>query len=73
MSFLSLDPQPEFREILRITATPTPGVRQITFDRHSNSITGENYLKLPTPFVVERVGAKPKLVALTFDDGPDPK
>ncbi|MEY2943613.1 MAG: hypothetical protein RLY97_1627, partial [Pseudomonadota bacterium] len=60
-------------EILRITTTPKAGVRQVTFDPRSNSITGENYLSLPTPYVVQRTGANPKQVALTFDDGPDPK
>lgn len=59
-------------EILRITAMPKPGVRQIAFDPRSNRIVGEKYLALPTPFVVQRTGARDKLVSLTFDDGPDP-
>ncbi len=59
-------------EILRITASPTLGQRQVTFDPRSKLISGENYLSLPTPFVVQRTGALPKQVALTFDDGPDP-
>ena len=59
-------------EILRITATPSPGERQVTFDPRTHAITGETYLRLPTPFVVQRIGARPKEVALTFDDGPDP-
>ncbi|GAA4221164.1 glycosyltransferase [Sphingomonas endophytica] len=59
-------------EILRITATPTPGVRRVTHDRNG-IITDEHYAALPTPFVVRRTGAQnPKLLALTFDDGPDP-
>jgi cellulose synthase/poly-beta-1,6-N-acetylglucosamine synthase-like glycosyltransferase/peptidoglycan/xylan/chitin deacetylase (PgdA/CDA1 family)/spore germination protein YaaH len=59
-------------EILRITATPTLGERKVVFDPRSKLITGENYLSLPTPFVVQRTGDLPKEVALTFDDGPDP-
>ena len=59
-------------EILRVTALPKPGARQIQFDPHSNQIVGEHYLSLPTPYVVQRTGARAKLVSLTFDDGPDP-
>jgi cellulose synthase/poly-beta-1,6-N-acetylglucosamine synthase-like glycosyltransferase/peptidoglycan/xylan/chitin deacetylase (PgdA/CDA1 family)/spore germination protein YaaH len=59
-------------EILRIDATPTPGQRAVSFDPRSNLITGEQYVTLPTPYVVRRTGDRPKLVALTFDDGPDP-
>ncbi|MBX9797188.1 glycosyltransferase [Sphingomonas sp.] len=57
-------------EILRITQTPQGGSRQLTFDKHL-LVRGETYQKLPTPYVVERTGARDKLVALTFDDGPD--
>ncbi|MDE2301932.1 MAG: glycosyltransferase [Sphingomonadales bacterium] len=59
-------------EILRITASPTLGQRAVTFDPASHLISSENYLSLPTPFVVQRTGALTKRVALTFDDGPDP-
>ncbi len=58
-------------EILRITQTPQSGTRSLTFDKHQ-LVRGETYGKLPTPYVVERTGARAKLVALTFDDGPDP-
>ena len=58
-------------EILRITSTPTPGQRQIQIDKRTGLITQETYSALPTPYVVQRLGAKPKMVALTFDDGPD--
>lgn len=60
-------------EILRITATPVAGSRTVAFgDQHL--IRDERYGDLPTPFVVRRTGAaNPKLLALTFDDGPDPK
>jgi cellulose synthase/poly-beta-1,6-N-acetylglucosamine synthase-like glycosyltransferase/peptidoglycan/xylan/chitin deacetylase (PgdA/CDA1 family)/spore germination protein YaaH len=58
-------------EILRITAAPQPGHRSVTFDPHTNLIRDENYDRLPTPYVVQRTGARPKLVSLTFDDGPD--
>ncbi|MEJ7933240.1 glycosyltransferase [Sphingobium sp. AN558] len=57
-------------EILRITATPTPGFREPRFDPQG-IIRDERYRRLPTPYVVQRAGAQPKTVALTFDDGPD--
>jgi peptidoglycan/xylan/chitin deacetylase (PgdA/CDA1 family) len=34
-------------------------------------IRNEVYRTYPTPYVVQRAGALPKTVALTFDDGPD--
>ena len=59
-------------EILRIDATPTPGTRTLDTDRRLGLVTGERYVTLPTPYIVRRTGDRPKLVALTFDDGPDP-
>ncbi|HEX8058779.1 MAG TPA: glycosyltransferase, partial [Novosphingobium sp.] len=59
-------------EILKIAAVPQPGHRKVDFDPKTNLIAGENYDRLPTPYVVQRTGARPKLVSLTFDDGPDP-
>lgn len=59
-------------EILRLTAVPESGHRDVTRDG-AGMITSETYTRLPTPFVVDRWGgADPKLLALTFDDGPDP-
>ncbi|NKJ42799.1 MULTISPECIES: glycosyltransferase [unclassified Novosphingobium] len=59
-------------EILRIDATPTPGTRSLDTDHRLGLVTDERYVTLPTPYVVRRTGDRPKLVALTFDDGPDP-
>ncbi|MGN6498112.1 MAG: glycosyltransferase, partial [Tsuneonella sp.] len=57
-------------EILRIAATPSAGRRTVTFGP-GGAVTAERYAALPTPFAVERTGAVPHEVALTFDDGPD--
>ncbi|MCE7796433.1 glycosyltransferase [Sphingobium sufflavum] len=57
-------------EILRITATPTTGHRQTMFDGQG-LIRDERYRALPTPYVIQRTGAQPRMLALTFDDGPD--
>ncbi|ARR54059.1 polysaccharide deacetylase [Rhizorhabdus wittichii DC-6] len=58
-------------EILRIGAVPVPGHRSVTTDR-AGMITAVRFDRLPTPYQIERTGYRPKLVALTFDDGPDP-
>lgn len=59
-------------EILRISSAPAGGQRAISFAR-DGSIAAARYVQLPTPFVVQRGGAEnPRLIALTFDDGPDP-
>ncbi|MBN8847612.1 MULTISPECIES: glycosyltransferase [unclassified Sphingomonas] len=57
-------------EILRITASPTDGQRRVAYDKDA-MIRREEYVSLPTPYVVQRAGAVPKKIALTFDDGPD--
>jgi peptidoglycan-N-acetylglucosamine deacetylase len=58
-------------EVLRVEATPTPGSRTIEMDPTSGLISAETYQVMPTSYVIERYGARPGLVALTFDDGPD--
>jgi cellulose synthase/poly-beta-1,6-N-acetylglucosamine synthase-like glycosyltransferase/peptidoglycan/xylan/chitin deacetylase (PgdA/CDA1 family)/spore germination protein YaaH len=58
-------------EILNPTATPTPGARTLEFDNTSGLISDERYDKIPTAYVVQRLGENPGKVALTFDDGPD--
>ena len=57
-------------EILRVTDTPTTGMRTVTADK-KGLIRDEHFESYPTPFVVTRTGYKPKQIALTFDDGPD--
>lgn len=59
-------------EVLRITATPTPGRRSVGYDAQG-LIRDERYDRLPTPYIVQRSGGHDGLVALTFDDGPDPQ
>jgi len=59
-------------EILQVTAQPQDGSRSLK----TNSITGlidqEDYTTTPSSYVIRRSGDQPGLVALTFDDGPDP-
>jgi len=59
-------------EILRITAVPAEGIRHV--QRGANRlITNVDFVQLPRSFVVTRTGYRPGVVALTFDDGPDPR
>ena len=58
-------------EILRIAAQPSAGSRDFSIDTKSGLITAQKYLELPSSYVIRRLGALPKKVALTFDDGPD--
>lgn len=60
-------------EVLHVTATPKSGARSMTVDPYSGLVQSEHYDVLPTSYVLQRYGAHPGLVALTFDDGPDPR
>ena len=60
-------------EILRVDSVPQGGNRTLQYDRHTTLILDEKYDQLPTPYVVRRTGDKAKQIALTFDDGPDPR
>jgi len=59
-------------ELLRVGEKPAPGSRTFDVDQKTGQIVDEVYKVIPTPFVIERTGDKPKELALTFDDGPDP-
>jgi cellulose synthase/poly-beta-1,6-N-acetylglucosamine synthase-like glycosyltransferase/peptidoglycan/xylan/chitin deacetylase (PgdA/CDA1 family)/spore germination protein YaaH len=58
-------------EILKITAQPKPGSRDLKFDPKRGLITSERFTVLPSPYVITRYGGAARKVALTFDDGPD--
>ena len=47
-------------EILRVAEKPTPGARTFEIDKDTGDIDDENYTKTPTPYVIERTGAKDK-------------
>jgi peptidoglycan/xylan/chitin deacetylase (PgdA/CDA1 family)/spore germination protein YaaH/GT2 family glycosyltransferase len=59
-------------EILRIDDQPGVGRRSLARNA-AGLIVDERFSALPTPYVVRRTGNRPGLVALTFDDGPDPQ
>ncbi len=58
-------------EVMRLDTAAAPGLRQAYYDA-DGLIRTARYDRLPTGDVVQRVGAQRRLVALTFDDGPDP-
>ena len=60
-------------EVLEITARPQSGSRVIQFDPKRGLITSEHYSAFPMPYVITRHGGGDHKVALTFDDGPDPR
>ena len=60
-------------EVLRVAQLPTPGKRTLEFDPDTGLVSGETYDAIPSGYVIDRYGQKPGVVALTFDDGPDPR
>jgi len=60
-------------DILRIISTPQPGKRDVFLDSGNFTVTDEKMIDLPKPFGLQYYGYDPKKLALTFDDGPDPK
>ena len=59
-------------EVLRVEANPSSGTRTFEVDAKTGDISDETYTRLPTSYVIRRVGAVPNTLSLTFDDGPDP-
>lgn len=58
-------------ELLRVASRPQDGWRNIEADSASGFITSEQFVAIPSSYVIERAGDHPGLIALTFDDGPD--
>jgi|tagenome__1003787_1003787.scaffolds.fasta_scaffold20986571_3 cellulose synthase/poly-beta-1,6-N-acetylglucosamine synthase-like glycosyltransferase/peptidoglycan/xylan/chitin deacetylase (PgdA/CDA1 family)/spore germination protein YaaH len=59
-------------EILRITSLPTAGERRLMFGRNG-LLADVSFVSVPRPFTITRTGYRLGEVALTFDDGPDPR
>lgn len=58
-------------EIMEIASHPSPGIRKLETDE-DGIITSETFTQYPSALLVRHFGHKPGLLALTFDDGPDP-
>jgi cellulose synthase/poly-beta-1,6-N-acetylglucosamine synthase-like glycosyltransferase/peptidoglycan/xylan/chitin deacetylase (PgdA/CDA1 family)/spore germination protein YaaH len=59
-------------EILQVKAEPQDGARDFRVNQTSGMIDDEDYRATPSSYVIQRTGDHPGLIALTFDDGPDP-
>lgn len=69
------DPQFDGKgEMLRLTSRPTAGRRFLQSDSGTGMVVHERIIQFPSPWAVQRFGARDSMkVALTFDDGPDPR
>jgi cellulose synthase/poly-beta-1,6-N-acetylglucosamine synthase-like glycosyltransferase/peptidoglycan/xylan/chitin deacetylase (PgdA/CDA1 family)/spore germination protein YaaH len=61
-------------ELLKVQASPHDGERGLNVDPKTGFISSETYdnNNIPSSYVIERTGDHPGMIALTFDDGPDP-
>jgi cellulose synthase/poly-beta-1,6-N-acetylglucosamine synthase-like glycosyltransferase/peptidoglycan/xylan/chitin deacetylase (PgdA/CDA1 family)/spore germination protein YaaH len=65
-------------DIIRITGLPQPGKRTVTVDTDEDDptkklIVDEHMDVYPRTYTIQQYGYHPTQVALSFDDGPDPK
>lgn len=60
-------------EILYIQKRPRPGVRDIQVDPNTGNVNSETFKSMPVPYTVAQYGFDKKRLAISFDDGPDPK
>jgi spore germination protein YaaH/peptidoglycan/xylan/chitin deacetylase (PgdA/CDA1 family) len=60
-------------EVLNILSTPHPGLINIQVDSRDKLISEEEYVTLPSSYVINKAGEMPRKIVLTFDDGPDKK
>jgi len=60
-------------ELLKVMSRPQKGARSVEVDPQTGYIKSEEFTAMPSSYVVERTGDRPGLLALTFDDGPDPR
>ncbi|TWI85488.1 poly-beta-1,6 N-acetyl-D-glucosamine synthase [Lacibacter cauensis] len=59
-------------EVLNVITTPQPGKIKLEADSAEGIIAEQQYVQLPTRYVIRKYGNVHNQVVLTFDDGPDP-
>ena len=65
-------------DILHVTRKPTPGHRTLSLDDDADvpdaykMVSKETMDTFPLPYTIQQYGYKPRQVAISFDDGPDP-
>lgn len=60
-------------EVLNVITDPQPGKINLSIDSTEGLIGEQQYVQLPTKYVIKKYGIVHKQVVLTFDDGPDPQ
>src|SRR6202165_2156070 len=60
-------------DIWHITDTPKHGRRSFEYDAATDLFTDETYEAIPLSFNIDQFAPAKKKIALSFDDGPDPK
>jgi len=60
-------------DVWRFVDTPKRGKRSFTYDAETDLFTDENYDAIPLSYDIDQLGAAKKKLAITFDDGPDPR
>ena len=60
-------------DIWKILSTPQSGTRKFEYDAPTDTIVDEQIEKFPLSYHIEAIGAQSRKIALSFDDGPDPK
>jgi peptidoglycan-N-acetylglucosamine deacetylase len=60
-------------DVWRFADTPKRGKRSFTYDAATDLFTDENYDAYPLSYDIDQIGAAKKKLAITFDDGPDPR
>ena len=60
-------------EVLNVLTKPEPGKINLEIDSAEEMIAEQQYVQLPTKYVIQKYGNVHNQVILTFDDGPDPE
>ena len=60
-------------DIWHFTDTPKHGKRSFEYDTDSDLFTDESYDAIPLSYNIDRIGGAYKKIAISFDDGPDPR
>jgi cellulose synthase/poly-beta-1,6-N-acetylglucosamine synthase-like glycosyltransferase/spore germination protein YaaH/peptidoglycan/xylan/chitin deacetylase (PgdA/CDA1 family) len=64
---------PNTGDIWKILDKPKRGVREFDYDASSDTIDDESFKQFPLSWRIEQMGDVPGKIALSFDDGPDPR
>ena len=60
-------------DVWRFIDTPKRGRRSFNYDAATDLFTDENYDAYPLSYDIDQIGGAKKRLAITFDDGPDPR